>query len=722
MYRFRFHSGFEQELRYISHVFDLESAAYNFSLNSTKHVKKFFINSLFNIGEKDTGVLSRTHIILGDMSAIEQSYNAASDHYSIAIRILRNLFHEERHEERTALNQVNLINYIEALLKQGDLAEHRQNYGHAAALYSEAETIIEQCINLSNLSTTLQNGDSKWDLLKQPFWANKYLSLKRSLPPFKGDLDEHKVFTRPDYLYRDDDPRFCNFSACLYFFMGEPTSAVDYYARTIKLIDQKQSGLQFNERNSYLYNFAKVGIVESAFVYYSRKFSNYYVKNEDLEKTDKILNILNELMKLIDKENNLPSQAFPSLKINDLNSLLKGVVENYEDNRLYISSVLTCIKTICFFTTILDSFDNKNQIQPTKELIQTVSDFISEMAIRAIRCIDKARQLESSQNIKTFMVYDVHINNESETFTKLIDYLLKFNLEERDQFREDVLWQQTLWMHKLASALLWFSYVKNKFAKPAPSFNNWPHNVNLHDVSFISIRSAITIRWIYARHQLDVLIDKIYKEHEGKEDVIKILKEIIEDNPDFKFTKLNNKILQSAYEISRHLYFSLHSSRIISRKNIDLIFPRLSQIYYIQWRLLINLIVVILHTYRRDGTKSFSSVRDVAFLLQKKFIELDEKLAPNERIPPSYFDYEYIYLRLEESLESSISLMDRTSRSNMGIFQHKYFCHDDFSDQEFHMDYTLAYVFVPMSLYFKDKIKDVQDNLKRAIQKIWCRD
>lgn len=51
----------------------------------------------------------------------------------------------------------------------------------------------------------------------------------------------------------------------------------------------------------------------------------------------------------------------------------------------------------------------------------------------------------------------------------------------------------------------------------------------------------------------------------------------------------------------------------------------------------------------------------------------------------------------------------------MSIFQHKYFCHDDHNDQEFHMDYTLAYMFTPMALYFRDQIKETHENFKQVI-------
>jgi Cdc6-like AAA superfamily ATPase len=737
MYRFRFHSGFEQELRYISHVFELESASYNFSLNSMKHVKQFFKDVLANGDKEDTGVVSRVHIILGDMSAIEQSYNAASEHYNIATRIIRSTLHEIE----SAANRVTLINYIEVLLKQGDLSEHNHNYGRAAALYSEAENIAKKCIVDFQLSDYLQKGDSKWDLLKQPYWATKYLSLKRSPRPFK-DANEIRMPDRPDYLYSEGDPRFYNYTACLFFFLGDAISAARTYCTTLRLTNQNADLLLLNERTSYLRNYAKIGIVESTSIYYSRQLLERYRSNQSDCSNKKAQDILYQLLEYTHEQKIISSDGIPDQKIEDV---MKDAVEDYENNRLYTSAVITCIKIICYFTAILDSFDSHTfdkDNQKKEELIKFTNnahELIISIGKKAARCIDKARQLESTQGIKTLMIHDLKkTDSENKDFTKLIDWLLlEHNSEQTHPINEEISWQQSLWTQKLASSLIWAKYVIGKIkGNNTHQEDNW-----LPDLSFISVRPTIVIRWIHARHMLHRHVEKkLAMTYNFKKcsvrDILNKINNVevlsltndgailtkhlyqdevsIEDTPD---------ILKKAYEISRYLYFAVHNSRIISRKNIDLIFPRLSQIYYIQWKLLTNLIAVILLKAYKDpevGNK-LNSIRNISFLLQKWFINFDEKLAPQERIPPSYFDYEYIHLRLEESLDSSTNLVDRTSRSHMSIFQHKYFCHDDHSDQEFHMDYTLAYMFTPMALCYKDEIVETNDLLINAVNHLKTR-
>jgi hypothetical protein len=173
--------------------------------------------------------------------------------------------------------------------------------------------------------------------------------------------------------------------------------------------------------------------------------------------------------------------------------------------------------------------------------------------------------------------------------------------------------------------------------------------------------------------------------------------------------------------MSRYLYLAQESSRIISRKNLDLIFPRLPQIYFGQWKLLLNLILAMLAGSPKNtntGGSKLNSIRECSLLIQRAFTIIDKQVsADNERIAASHFDYEFIYLRLSESLESSINMVDRTSRTHMSIFQHKYYCHDDHSDPDFQMDYTLAYMFAPRARYIHQEVLSAHDQLKEIINR-----
>ena len=92
-------------------------------------------------------------------------------------------------------------------------------------------------------------------------------------------------------------------------------------------------------------------------------------------------------------------------------------------------------------------------------------------------------------------------------------------------------------------------------------------------------------------------------------------------------------------------------------------------------------------------------------------------MGSGERIPPTHFDYESIYLKLCESLDRAASLTDPTNRARTGIFQNKYYCHDDYSDADFAMDYTLAYMNTPSAVFLREKVEKDHNQLKKLINR-----
>lgn len=348
-------------------------------------------------------------------------------------------------------------------------------------------------------------------------------------------------------------------------------------------------------------------------------------------------------------------------------------------------------------------------------------------------------------------------NKHETTITELFDMLMR--VDRVDMYKnypvdEPIFWENSLWAHKLAAALCWAHYVKNKIEKKPDNYSTkiWdilPENLpSILGVSGFSVRPAILLRWIWARNlnrkyiartlmetpggncstneALNCLLDEQKKINEprkiklttcGKEVVDFIFLLVQEQDTLNQKGKTIPKTLEKAYLISRYLYIAQESSRIISRKNLDLIFPRLPQLYFAQWKLLLNLILAALISSREDhaGMK-LRTIRDFSLLLQRAFTIIDQKLAPDERIAASHFDYEFIYLRLSESLESSMNIVDITSRTHTGIFQHKYYCHDDHSDPDFLMDYTLAYMFAPRAHYLHDEVVNIHQGLLKLTE------
>jgi hypothetical protein len=337
------------------------------------------------------------------------------------------------------------------------------------------------------------------------------------------------------------------------------------------------------------------------------------------------------------------------------------------------------------------------------------------------------------------------------TVTRLFDMLTGLDRNTGYPVAEPIFWQNSLWAHKLAATLCWAYYVTQKI-EVEPNYytekiwNELPDNLpSILGISGFSVRPAILLRWIWARRLNRRYINRKLMTVGGEYCSTEKALEWLSDNPEeiklsndygegvvayiFSLAQKSGEAnsgdppptLEKAYLMSRYLYLAQESSRIISRKNLDLIFPRLPQIYFGQWKLLLNLILAMLTACRKNtniGDRKLNSIRECSLLIQRAFTIIDQKISPdNERIAASHFDYEFIYLRLSESLESSINMVDRTSRTHMSIFQHKYYCHDDHSDPDFQMDYTLAYMFAPRARYIHQEVLSAHDQLKEIINR-----
>ncbi len=767
IFRYRFNSGFEQELRYISHVSELESATYNFSLDSMRHVQRFFENILTN--NEDMGVIARSHITLGDMCAIEQSYTAASVHYATASKIL------DKNLQKTGAvyDRDTLMQYVEVMLKYGDLEERRENYNHAAAVYLNADEAVKNSHFINAQSVNDLGEDSKWDLLKQPFWAHSFLSLKRGIPA----SNYHSP--RPSYLYSEGDMRYFYRYANLLFFLGENDLSVLNYEKVVDLatpINNKKGVL--NERTAYLLGKALVGLAENSLCVISRKLNDRYLENASGENGFakflylELLSTENLDRRVIQEDEPLIKHKTPT-KIRRkslarraeyfIGLPLRTAANIFERNHLYISAAITHIKIISYYAAILDVFDSETYISANikadladpvvlediacfkPNLLEITSIFFKEIhksGLNALRCINKARQLETSQSNKTLLIYDFENRDDSDEMriTRLFDMLLDSNTSLKYPKNEAIFWQNSLWAHKLAAALCWATFVKRKIETNSQGYtadqnvlSNLPGILGLGG---FSVGPGILMRWVSARDSNREHIDrKLVLVNDKSLSLIETLDHLVEAKPrsDLRLTSSAvdvisyvvlvlkkgvtvaqaqrvkiPPILIHAYVISRNLYLAQESSRVISRKNLDLIFPRLPQIHFAQWKLLLNLLIVLLidrENLERETGEALNSVRDFAFLLQRTLVTIDEVQAPDERIAPSHLDYEFIFLRLQESVESSITLVDRTSRVHKGIFQHKYFCHDDHSDPDFRMDYTLAHMFTPRAANLKGEIE-----------------
>jgi len=179
-YRYRFSSLYEQEIHYITTISEKESAAFNFSLDamdSTKSAYKKMLETEISRDEVFSKIaVADLHIILGNFHFWEQSFDEASTQYQSAISVYEN--------EKLTDNIDVLMALVEAYMKRASVEERVGNYSLSAAIYIKA---IEQVEKHCNMSCEIHVKDSKMDILKQPYWALKFLHLKRSAIHYAED-------------------------------------------------------------------------------------------------------------------------------------------------------------------------------------------------------------------------------------------------------------------------------------------------------------------------------------------------------------------------------------------------------------------------------------------------------------------------------------------------------------------------------------------------------
>lgn len=224
-YQYRFTFLYEKEIHFITTINDGESAVFNFSLNAMdavkQHYKSLIIESKQTSTDEEYGraTLASIHVIVGNFHFWEQSFDEASIHYGIALDML---------EKNGGLTldpaKVDLaLQMIEIYLKQGSAAERVNDYLTAAAIYLNAETLANNC--LDKLGNKVNRSDSKWDILKQPKWAKRFLNLKHSAIHYKNDFSTVSEIDGTDVsMYR---------GAVLSFFMENFSKARETFLNVI---------------------------------------------------------------------------------------------------------------------------------------------------------------------------------------------------------------------------------------------------------------------------------------------------------------------------------------------------------------------------------------------------------------------------------------------------------------------------------------------------------
>ena len=263
-YRYRFNGYFEQEMRYISRVSDIESAAFNFSLDAAAPAKAYYIEQLNellkerrdgqvnNLSGNDATVYELC-MNVGDLFALEQSHNEALSYYQMAVDVFEK-YSGERREQFAHL-------YVEALLRLGEVFERRQSYDQAASVYLHACQTVRALGVSAQRHEALEIGDSKWDVFRQPYWAYRFLHLKRGPVPWRDRLPLEFEYPFKDSPENDMVNQYR--AAQLAFFYDNHGKAVEGYINAIRC-----SGIEKEptERATYIGAYSYLHLAESLFV------------------------------------------------------------------------------------------------------------------------------------------------------------------------------------------------------------------------------------------------------------------------------------------------------------------------------------------------------------------------------------------------------------------------------------------------------------------------
>jgi hypothetical protein len=145
LHDFKFNQKIAAEIKYISTISEPDSAAFNFTLDESLQVKRYYKKRLNDLKKnyigkdlKDTQyihAISFLHMILGDLHFYDQEYDDAIIQYLDAVQLLRNVKGKD-------ISPGNLILLTRNMLKLGLTFERKRSFESALSYYGAVDTII----------------------------------------------------------------------------------------------------------------------------------------------------------------------------------------------------------------------------------------------------------------------------------------------------------------------------------------------------------------------------------------------------------------------------------------------------------------------------------------------------------------------------------------------------------------------------------------------------
>lgn len=763
-YRYRFGGDFEQELRYISRVNDIESAAFNFSLDASAPIKAHYMDQLNAMSgensrsQRDGVVAYELCMIIGDLYAQEQSHDVAFTYYQRAADVFGKC-PDERQIESPHL-------YVEALLRLGEIYEQCQRYDKAAGVYLKAISVVKKLgeDKDSESYTSFGSGDSKWDIFRQPFWAYWYLQLKRSPVSVRDKLPAKIAYP---FVNNYNDAVNHYRSGQLSFFYGCHYTAVKSFVFAII-----KSGIcrAKTEKTTYLGAYAYLHLGENIFVgmmSYMREVINsksdpktpaadaiiYY--NKIISKFDaKIsgeLNSFEEIESLFflggsDYLRELKSINNPAIFIEKINiyktlSMMVYAAKQLAERGLHYHAAFGYLKIISIWGMLSDVLSALNDIDQRKDssTVQaeppniTIQNVLKLSDKWMIKVIEKAAESinfltmgsfdrfharwkgRDIQEIAKFDVYGEKINHvdkklfEDGEFNVSIKIL--FGNEENDSIssadrvlRRKVLMLEGFFLHRsLLGQKLTHLSLWEYMVRTRFSAGDDGLDINHQTMVPHSTRNLIFIHWLSGRRYFQ---RKVLGEVKGIKELHQKGKKPTKIKIEIEAKRKN--IYDAAAAAIHNLHRAFYYTRQLAGNDQELMFPDQSMILYDLWHLLHCLLEWDLEGW------GYPKKKDLKEALRSISKELSDKHRRENDTPANFYDFINVTCRTIDALRDIENMGDITNRVRSNAIRTRHYLADDYEDPRFHLDWTLVQMYGPTAGLLRRDIERIYENIKHG--------
>ena len=761
-YRYRFNSEFEEEMRYISRVSDIESAAFNFSLDSSAAVKAHFLDQLRemeSVDKKSTNesavAISELCLVLGDLSSQEQAEGRALSYYQKAVDVIDRC----PENQRTRFAHI----YVEALLRLGETYERRQRYERAASVYLHARNTVLQLKKSQDrsLQQALSRDDSKWDVFRQPFWAYWYLQLKRSPMPSVRDLPP-----RFEYPFSGGTDFVNHYKAGqLAFYYGDHLCAAKSFhsAITANPLTNDQT-----ERTAYRGAYAYLSLGETLLIGMTRDILKVLSAKEDIDPSNYVLleESINNISKTYEQKLACVTQA------GNLKSLVR-TFENHREGFFHEIDTLTtspdCLNTINIVTIfgmmakaakLLANHGLYYHAAVANVKIMSIWGLFSEIAFM-LSNLTPLTNVETNR-FQSALNNTVRNSNKwlSEVRENAVENITKMNVGGYARFQErwrkrDIScffgdqpknhsvvrfisrqlcdeWQRLLGQigGETNAATL-----KKEFEFPVDgpldliqplelllSENQNPEDsIHVNEPSFLqrSIPGQELIHLSIWQHMSKL------GSYQIKPPIVSIPHNSMTPHSVrsltfahwlagrrylywdvFKFLKdssKSNEIYDAAAAAIHNFYLASYYIRQLSGNDQDVMFPSPSMVLFDLWYLLYTLV-----NHEKNVSKSN---------YEKAAIEVTKALSSSKLrrhgSPANFYDLENVKLRTITALLDTEQLSDISNRARSDVIKTRYYLADDYEDPRFHLDWTLLQMYGPLARILRNYIECASHNLRQ---------